>query len=65
MDLAEIAQKLVAHDSGLLSEHRKSELMMGIDKEYNTQYAVVVKLTEDDLALSRLAATHEDDLPAT
>jgi hypothetical protein len=30
---------------------------------YDQDHAVVVKLTDQDIAFARMAATHDDDLP--
>ena len=60
---AEIAKGLVGADPGLVASERRTELMAAIEKTYSDRHAVVVELTDEDRALARLIATHEDDLP--
>jgi hypothetical protein len=60
---AEIAKKLIAENSNLMDESKRSDLMKAINTVYDKDHAVVVTLAEKDLDFIRMAATHEDDLP--
>jgi hypothetical protein len=60
---AEIAKRLIAESPDLLAEDKRPDLIKAVNMIYDTDHAVVVKLTDKDLALARMAATHEDDLP--
>ena len=58
-----IAKKLVAEDPGLVAPERRAELMEMVRTIYDRDHAVRVTLSDKDLALVSMLATHEDDLP--
>ncbi len=60
---AEIANDLVTNDPLLLDSKNQNKLMGMVDEIYNKEHAVIITLTDEDLALAKLAATHEEDLP--
>ena len=61
--MAEIAKELVAENPDLLDPNSKSDLMELVNKVYSEKHCVAVSLTEEDIRMIELAATHEDDLP--
>jgi hypothetical protein len=58
---AKIAKKLVEEDATILEN--KDRLFAEIDATYDRDHAVKVTLGPEDLALAKMMATHEDDLP--
>ena len=63
MNQAEIAKRLIAESPDLLSENKRSDLIKAVNMVYQRDHATVVTLPDEELALVRMAATHEDDLP--
>ena len=63
MSKANIAKDLVAQNPGLVNPDRKSELMEAINVVYESDHAVVIKLSDQDMALAKKAMTHKEDLP--
>jgi len=63
MTKANIAKSLVADDRQLLDHGNQEKLMEMIDKIYNEEHSVKITLSDEDLALAKLAVTHEGDLP--
>jgi hypothetical protein len=60
---AEIAKRLIADSPDLLAEDKRPELIKAVNLIYERDHAVTVQLSETDLAVIRMLATHEDDLP--
>ena len=60
---AKIAKALVSEDPGLVAPGRRAELMEKIRTIYDRDHAVRVTLSDKDLALVSMLASHEDDLP--
>jgi len=60
---AEIAKKLVEIDPALLLPINKDKLRDEIESIYNRDHAVFVTLGAREMALVKMIATHEDDLP--
>jgi hypothetical protein len=60
---AEIAKQLTEEDPALLLPANKSKLRDAIEVTYNQDHAVTVTLDLEDLALVKMMASHEDDLP--
>jgi len=60
---AEIAKRLIAESPDLLAEDKRPDLIKAVNLVYERDHAVVVTLTDEDLAVAGMAATHEDDLP--
>lgn len=60
---ANIAKKLVAEDPRLISPDKQAELMEAIDNIYDRDHAVVIKLSDTDMAAAIMSVTHEDNLP--
>lgn len=60
---AEIAKRLVAESPDLLAEDKRPDLIKAVELIYDRDHAIVVTLTDEDLAFARMATTHEDDLP--
>ena len=59
-----IAKKLIADDPDLaLPEQIKETLLQTIHEIYFRDHAVIVKLSDADVASAMMAVTHEDDLP--
>jgi hypothetical protein len=63
MTQAEIAKDLVARNPELLAAGNRKHLIQAVEAIYNRDHAVTVTLTDEDMALARMMATHEDDLP--
>jgi hypothetical protein len=63
MRCAEIAKKLADDDPTLLLLENKGKLLDEARSIYNRDYAVTVTLSPKDIALAKMIATHEDDLP--
>lgn len=63
MGWAEAAKKLVENDPTLLLPENKDRLLNEAGSIYNGDHTVTVTLTPEDLALVKMIATHEDDLP--
>jgi hypothetical protein len=60
---AKIAKRLVGEDPTLISPARRVEFMERIETIYNRDHAVVVTLSDEEMALAQMTVTHEDDLP--
>jgi hypothetical protein len=60
---AKIAKKLVENDAALLQPENKDRLLSEMDAIYDRDYAVVITLGPEDMALAKMLATHEEDLP--
>lgn len=60
-----IAKDLVAENDGLLSPDRRQELMDKIDRVYEADHAVIVRLSDEEIAFAELFAAADDDLPQT
>ena len=60
---ADIAKKLVEEDPTLLAVENKDQLLRKISV-YDRDRAVKITLTQEDIALVEMLATHEDDLPS-
>ena len=60
---AEIAKRLIAGSPDLLAKDKRPDLIKGVNMVYDRDHAVVVTLTDEDLAVARMLATHEGDLP--
>ena len=63
MTWANIAKALIADDAELALPENKDRLPQAIDAVYNRDHAVKVTMSPQDLAVARMCATHEDDLP--
>jgi hypothetical protein len=61
MRKAEIAKDLVGHDPSLLSPDKREELMAAVSQKYKEVAAVIVTLSDRDMALVKMLET--DDLP--
>jgi hypothetical protein len=62
--MAKIAKQLIENDPDLLLKGRREDLMRKINEIYDRDHAVTIKLSEADIALVDMVATHEDDLPS-
>jgi hypothetical protein len=60
---AEIAKRLIAETPDLLAEEKRPDLIKAVNSIYDKDHAVVVRLTDEDIAFARMLWTHEDDLP--
>jgi hypothetical protein len=60
---AEIAKDLVARNPELLFADNRKHLIQAVEAIYDRDHAIKVTLTDEDMALVRMIATHEDDLP--
>jgi len=60
---AEIAKRLVAESPDLVAEDKRPDLIKAVNMIYDRDHAIVVRLSDEDLALAQMVATHEDDLP--
>jgi hypothetical protein len=60
---AEIAKKLLEKDTALLLPENKEKLLNGIKSVYDREHTVTVTLTPQEVAVAKMAVTHEDDLP--
>jgi hypothetical protein len=60
---AEIAKKLVENDPTLLLPENKGKLLDEARSIDRRDHAVTVTLSPEDLALVKMMARHEDDLP--
>ncbi|MBR0719389.1 hypothetical protein [Bradyrhizobium liaoningense] len=60
---AKIAKSLVEKDAALLQPENKDRLMAEMETIYHRDHSTVVTLGPEDLALSKMLGTHEDDLP--
>ena len=60
---AEIAKDLVARNPELLAADNRKHLIQAVKAIYNRDHAITVTLTDEDMAVARMIATHEDDLP--
>jgi hypothetical protein len=58
---AKIAKRLVEEDATIIGD--KDKLLAEINAIYRRDHAAVVTLGPEDLALAKMLATHEDDLP--
>ncbi len=61
---ANIAKKLVEESPALLAVENKDQLLRQIESVYDRDHAVKIRLTQEDIALVKMLATHEDDLPS-
>jgi hypothetical protein len=61
---ADIAKKLVEEDPTLLAEEHKARFLDKMNSIYDRDHAVKITLTQEDIALATMLATHEDDLPS-
>jgi hypothetical protein len=59
---AQIAKKLVENDPQVLLTEARQAFMNRIEEIYDRDHSVKVSLTDKDMALVRMLATHEDDL---
>jgi hypothetical protein len=60
---AEIAKDLVARNPELLAADNRKHLIQAVEAIYNRDHAITVTLTDENMAVARMIATHEDDLP--
>jgi hypothetical protein len=60
---AKIAKTLVESHAALLQPENKDRLLAEIDAIYDRDHAVIITLGPEDIALAKMLATHEDDLP--
>src|SRR5262245_30546081 len=60
---AEIAKKLVENDPALLSPINKDKLRTEVESSYERDHVVKVTLDPQQIALARMIASDEDDLP--
>jgi hypothetical protein len=60
---AKIAKQLVEADSALIQAERREEFLNKIDEIYDREHTVTITLSDQDIALACMLATHEDDLP--
>jgi hypothetical protein len=60
---AEIAKDLVARNPELLAADNRKHLIRAVEAIYNRDHAITVTLTDENMAVARMIATHEDDLP--
>jgi hypothetical protein len=60
---AEIAKRVIAESPDLLAENKRPDLIKTVEMIYDRDHAIVVTLTDQDRAFTRMVATHEDDLP--
>ncbi len=63
MQWAEKAKKLIENDPALLLPQNKDKLLNGTRTIYDSDHAVTVTLSPEDIAVVEMIATHEDDLP--
>lgn len=63
MQWAEKAKILVENDPTLLLPENKDKLLNEARSIYDRDHAVTVTLSPEDIALVKMIATHEDDLP--
>jgi hypothetical protein len=63
MGWAEKAKGLVENDPALLLPENKDKLLNEARSIYDRDHAVTVTLSPEDIALAKMIATHEDDLP--
>jgi len=57
-----IAKKLTDEDPELLIPEMRVKLMAAVEEIYESDHAVTVTLTKDDLAFVQMLVTHEDDM---
>jgi len=57
-----IAKKLTDEDPDLLIPEMREKLMAAVEEIYESDHAVKVKLTKEDLAFVQMLGTHEDDM---
>jgi hypothetical protein len=60
---AKIAKTLVESQAALLQPENKDRLLAEMDAIYDRDHAVIIALGPEDMALVKMLATHEDDLP--
>jgi hypothetical protein len=60
---AKIAKQLIEADPTLVLSERREDLQKKVDEIYDRDHRVFVRLSEQDIALADMVATHEDDLP--
>jgi len=61
---AEIAKRLANEDPTFLLLENKDKFLDKIDSIYKRDHAIVVTLSEEDIAFARMIVTHEEDLPS-
>jgi hypothetical protein len=59
---AKIAKRLAENDPDLLRPEHRKRLMKTVEAIYDRDHAVKVKLSDTDLAIAHMLATHEDDM---
>ena len=62
MTKANIAKELIAENPNLASPLCMEKLMEAIDRIYMDNHATVITLSDQDIAMAQMMATHEDDL---
>jgi hypothetical protein len=60
---AQIAKRPVGEDPALISPERRVELLEKIETIYARDRAVVVTLSDEEMAFAQMTVSHEDDLP--
>jgi hypothetical protein len=60
---AEIAKKLITENPDLLNESKRPNLIKAVERIYDRDHTITVTLSEKEVALTQMIATHEDDLP--
>jgi hypothetical protein len=60
---AKTAKTLVESQAALLQPENKDRLLAEMDAIYDRDHAVIITLGPEDMALGKMLATHEDDLP--
>jgi hypothetical protein len=63
MIIAEIAKRLIAESPDLAAKDKRPELIKAVERIYDRDHKVFVKLSDEDLAFATMAVTPEDDLP--
>jgi hypothetical protein len=58
-----IAKALVEKNAALLEPENKDKLMAEMEAVYDRDHTVVIRLTQEELALAQMLGTYEDDLP--
>jgi hypothetical protein len=60
---AKIAKQLVEADLTLILPESRERLMKKVEEIYRCDHSVTIRLTEREVALVRMMATHDSDLP--
>ncbi|MCX7310243.1 MAG: hypothetical protein NTV56_00590 [Alphaproteobacteria bacterium] len=63
MQRAKIAKKIVKRDPELLQPKNRTALMQAVIAIYERDHAVIVRLTDQDIASVKMMAARTDDLP--